>query len=94
MIHFILKKIVWICRNTLQIGKDETLEKLRNSEENQLKLKGDLETTTKQLINNCQELAQSQTELKKSRREINVSGKEISCWTWNLDWIFENEWLN
>lgn len=60
-------------RNSLQFNKDETLEKLRDSEENNLKLKDGLADTTKQLINNSNELAQSQIELKKSRREINVS---------------------
>lgn len=60
-------------RNSLQFNKDETLEKLRDSEENNLKLKDGLADTTKQLINNSNELAKSQIELKKSRREINVS---------------------
>lgn len=60
-------------RNSLQFNKDETLDKLRDSEENNLKLKDGLADTTKQLINNSNELAHSQIELKKSRREINVS---------------------
>lgn len=67
------KKMCSHFRNSLQLTKEEMLEKLKNFEDLNLKLKDDLDSATKQLVNNCNDLTYSKTELLKSRREINVS---------------------
>lgn len=48
------------------------MDNLNGAEELNLKLQNGLEKSTIQLINNCNELANSHTELKKNRLEINV----------------------
>lgn len=60
-------------RNTLQLNAEESTDKLKDADERNTKLKDELDETTKQLINNCNDLAHSHEELKKSRREISVS---------------------
>lgn len=60
-------------RNTLQVKKDDLSDKIKDCEHVNEELKANLDTATKQLINNCNDLEYSQTELKKSRREIDVS---------------------
>lgn len=60
-------------RNTLQLNSEETMDKLRDTDELNEKLKGELESKTIELINSSNDLAHSHSELMKSRREINVS---------------------
>lgn len=61
------------CRNTLKLTEEKTLEKLKDSEEMNLKLKNDLEIATAQLISKCNDLTSRQSELKTNRHVINVS---------------------
>lgn len=49
------------------------MDRLKDAEELNFRLKDDLEDKAKQLMNNSNELAHSHSELKKSRNEINVS---------------------
>lgn len=62
-----------LCRNTLQLNSEETMDKLKDADDLNDKLKEELESKTVQLINSSNDLAHSHSELLKSRREISVS---------------------
>lgn len=63
-------------RNVLQLQSEENMDKLRDGDQLNDKLKEELESKTIQLINSSNDLAHSHSELLKSRREINVSNEE------------------
>lgn len=62
-----------LCRNTLQLNSEETMDKLKDADDLTEKMKEALESKTVLLINSSNDLAHSHSELIKSRREINVS---------------------
>lgn len=68
-----VKSIFNYYRNTLQLNSEETMDKLKDADDVNEKLKVELESKTAQLINSFNDLAHSHSELIKSRREINVS---------------------
>lgn len=59
-------------RNSLQMKKEESTEKLRDYEK-KLDLKVDLDDATKKLNDNYSDLAQNYKEFKRSRQNIDVS---------------------
>lgn len=61
------------CRNKLQLNKEDLLEKMKDWEHTNMKLKSDLGVASEQLLINCDELANSKMELQRRRNEINVS---------------------
>lgn len=67
------------------------MDKLRDTDELNDKLKEELGCKTLQLINSSNDLAQSHTELLKSRREINVSftlnKKFMDSFNSNIKWL-------
>lgn len=66
-------------RNKLQLNKEDLLEKMKDWEHMNIKLKNDLGVASEQLLINCDELANSKLELQRRRNEINVS--------FTIDWI-------
>lgn len=68
-----VKSIFNYYRNALQLNSEETMDKLKDADDLNEKLKVELESKTVQLINSSNDLAHSHSELIKSRREINVS---------------------
>lgn len=60
-------------RNALQLNKEEMLEKMRDWEQSNLKLKVELEDASHQLTVNSSDLANSKVELQRHRTEIDVS---------------------
>lgn len=62
----------FIPRNKLQLNKEEMLEKMKDWEQMNVKLKSDLGNASEQLLLNCDELANSKMELQRRRNEINV----------------------
>lgn len=62
-------------RNTLKLSEEETLDKLKDSKEINLKLKNDLERATTQLISKYNDLINRQSELNTNRHAISVSIK-------------------
>lgn len=62
-----------LSRNKLQVNKDEMVEKLKEWESVNSKLKGDLSDASQQLCQKASDLALSRTELQKHRAEIDVS---------------------
>lgn len=61
------------CRNKLQLNKEDLLEKMKDWEHMNMKLRSDLGIASEQLLINCDELANSKMELQRRRKEINVS---------------------
>lgn len=59
-------------RNKLQLNKEDLLEKIKDWEHINMKLKNDLGVASEQLLINCDELSNSKMELQRRRNEINV----------------------
>lgn len=55
------------------MNKEDLLEKMKDWEHMNIKLKSDLGIASEQLLINCDELANSKIELQRRRNEINVS---------------------
>lgn len=72
-VFFELGFVFFIPRNKLQLNKEEMLEKMKDWEQMNMKLKSDLGNASEQLLLNCDELANSKMELQRRRNEINVS---------------------
>lgn len=60
-------------RNMLQVNKNYLSDKVIDCEKENDELKTNLDITTRQYNNKCNDFENSQSELKKSRREIDVS---------------------
>lgn len=74
-------------RNKLQLNKEELLEKLRDWEQLNAKLKNELEDASHQITVNGSDLANSKLELQRHRNEIDVSCNidiELYLWTREL----------